>query len=74
MAIGSARCARVPVVVVVPGSTAIPCATQCVREELFQLNADFQENLRGLDVVQMFRRERVNGERFARQELHTARP
>ncbi len=35
-----------------------------VREELSQLNADFQENLQGLEVVQMFRRERVNGERF----------
>ena len=37
-----------------------------VREELSQLNADFQENLQGLEVVQMFRRERVNGERFSR--------
>lgn len=37
-----------------------------VREELSQLNADFQENLQGLEVVQMFRRERVNGDRFAR--------
>merc|ERR1712100_906896 len=36
-----------------------------VREELSQLNADFQENLQGLDVVQMFRREQVNGQRFA---------
>ena len=27
-----------------------------VREELSQLNADFQENLQGLEVVQMFRR------------------
>ena len=35
-----------------------------VREELSQLNADFQENLQGLEVVQMFRRESVNGERF----------
>ena len=35
-----------------------------VREELSQLNADFQENLQGLEVVQMFRREAVNGERF----------
>ncbi len=35
-----------------------------VREELSQLNADFQENLQGLEVVQMFRREGVNGERF----------
>ena len=37
-----------------------------VREELSQLNADFQENLQGLEVVQMFRREQVNGERFHR--------
>ena len=36
-----------------------------VREELSQLNADFQENLQGLEVVQMFRREHVNGQRFA---------
>ena len=35
-----------------------------VREELSQLNADFQENLQGLEVVQMFRRESVNGQRF----------
>ena len=37
-----------------------------VREELSQLNADLQENLQGLEVVQMFRRERRNSERFAR--------
>jgi len=37
-----------------------------VREELSQLNADFQENLQGLEVVQMFRREALNGTRFAR--------
>ena len=37
-----------------------------VREELSQLNADFQENLQGLEVVQMFRRETVNGDRFQR--------
>jgi ATP-binding cassette subfamily B protein len=35
-----------------------------VREELSQLNADLQENLQGLDVVQMFRREEVNSARF----------
>ncbi len=35
-----------------------------VREELSQLNADLQENLQGLDVVQMFRREGVNSARF----------
>jgi ATP-binding cassette, subfamily B, multidrug efflux pump len=35
-----------------------------VREELSQLNADLQENLQGLDVVQMFRREAVNSARF----------
>ncbi|NDD45609.1 MAG: ABC transporter ATP-binding protein [Synechococcaceae bacterium WB9_4xC_028] len=37
-----------------------------VREELSQLNADFQENLQGLEVVQMFRREAVNAARFER--------
>jgi len=37
-----------------------------VREELAQLNADLQENLQGLDVVQMFRREAVNSANFAR--------
>ena len=36
-----------------------------VREELGQLNADLQENLQGLEVVQMFRREVVNSARFA---------
>lgn len=36
-----------------------------VREELGQLNADLQENLQGLEVVQMFRREAVNGQRFS---------
>jgi ATP-binding cassette subfamily B multidrug efflux pump len=36
-----------------------------VREELAQLNADLQENLQGLDVVQMFRREELNARRFA---------
>ena len=35
-----------------------------VREELGQLNADLQENLQGLEVVQMFRREAVNSHRF----------
>ncbi|MCX5948980.1 MAG: ABC transporter ATP-binding protein [Cyanobacteria bacterium] len=37
-----------------------------VREELGQLNADLQENLQGLEVVQMFRRESTNSARFAR--------
>jgi len=37
-----------------------------VREELAQLNADFQENLQGIEVVQMFRRESFNGQRFVR--------
>tara|TARA_Y100001968_G_C19454192_1_gene771083 strand:- start:18034 stop:19842 length:1809 start_codon:yes stop_codon:yes gene_type:complete len=37
-----------------------------VREELSQLNADFQENLQGLEVVQMFRREYINGLSFSR--------
>jgi len=35
-----------------------------VREELGQLNADLQENLQGLEVVQMFQREEENGRRF----------
>ena len=37
-----------------------------VREDLSQLNADFQENLQGLEVVQMYRREKVNSARFLR--------
>jgi ATP-binding cassette subfamily B protein len=37
-----------------------------VREELGQLNADLQENLQGLEVVQMFRREQVNSADFGR--------
>ncbi|WP_341879485.1 ABC transporter ATP-binding protein [Synechococcus sp. UW140] len=36
-----------------------------VREELGQLNSDLQENLQGLEIVQMFRRETLNSERFA---------
>ena len=36
-----------------------------VREELGQLNSDLQENLQGLEVVQMFRRENLNSARFA---------
>ncbi|MBW3041587.1 ABC transporter ATP-binding protein [Prochlorococcus marinus] len=35
-----------------------------VREELSQLNANFQENLQGLEVVQMFRRQTLNGQNF----------
>ena len=41
-----------------------------VREELSQLNADFQENLQGLEVVQMFGRETVNSARFLRTGMH----
>ena len=37
-----------------------------VREELSQLNADLQENLQGLEVVQMFRREATNSDVFSR--------
>ncbi len=37
-----------------------------VREELSQLNSDFQENLQGLEVVQMFRREELNSSKFCR--------
>ncbi len=36
-----------------------------VREELSQLNSDFQENLQGLEVVQMFRRETFNSNKFS---------
>ena len=36
-----------------------------VREELSQLNSDFQENLQGLEVVQMFRREGFNSKKFS---------
>ena len=36
-----------------------------VREELSQLNSDFQENLQGLEVVQMFRRENFNSKKFS---------
>lgn len=36
-----------------------------VREELSQLNSDFQENLQGLEVVQMFRREAFNSQKFS---------
>ena len=37
-----------------------------VREELSQLNSDFQENLQGLEVVQMFRRENLNSDKFSK--------
>ena len=37
-----------------------------VREELSQLNSDFQENIQGLEVVQMFRREELNSNKFSR--------
>ena len=40
-----------------------------VREELSQLNSDFQENLQGLEVVQMFRREAVNSKKFSNTGL-----
>ena len=40
-----------------------------VREELSQLNSDFQENLQGLEVVQMFRRESLNSKKFSRTGL-----
>jgi len=36
-----------------------------VREELSQLNSDFQENLQGLEVVQMIRREAFNSKKFS---------
>ncbi|MBE9076125.1 ABC transporter ATP-binding protein [Romeria aff. gracilis LEGE 07310] len=34
------------------------------REELSALNSNFQENISGIDVVQLFRRERFNAELF----------
>lgn len=40
-----------------------------VREELSQLNSDFQENLQGLEVVQMFRREVFNSKKFSNTGL-----
>ncbi|MBO8229764.1 long-chain fatty acid--CoA ligase [Prochlorococcus marinus str. MU1404] len=40
-----------------------------VREELSQLNSDFQENLQGLEVVQMFRREGFNSKKFSNTGL-----
>ncbi len=40
-----------------------------VREELSQLNSDFQENLQGLEVVQMFRRETFNSKKFSNTGL-----
>ncbi len=40
-----------------------------VREELSQLNSDFQENLQGLEVVQMFRREALNSKKFSNTGL-----
>ncbi len=40
-----------------------------VREELSQLNSDFQENLQGLEVVQMFRREAFNSKKFSNTGL-----
>ena len=40
-----------------------------VREELSQLNSDFQENLQGLEVVQMFRREEFNSKKFSNTGL-----
>ncbi|MGB1416499.1 MAG: ABC transporter ATP-binding protein [Synechococcus sp.] len=60
-------CTQVPVTAVVIWlQRRYRKANYRVREELSQLNADFQENLQGLEVVQMFRREQVNGARFAR--------
>ena len=44
-------------------------ASYRVREELSQLNADFQENIQGIEVVQMFRRESINGQRFNKTGL-----
>ncbi|MDJ1184798.1 ABC transporter ATP-binding protein [Roseofilum casamattae] len=39
-------------------------ANYIAREELSKLNAQFQENIIGMDVVQLFRRERFNQELF----------
>ncbi|MAR08199.1 MAG: long-chain fatty acid--CoA ligase [Cyanobium sp. NAT70] len=60
-------CSQVPVICVVLWlQRRYRKANYRVREELSQLNADFQENLQGLEVVQMFRRESVNAGRFSR--------
>jgi len=40
-------------------------ANSQVRDESSQLNSDFQENLQGLEVVQMFRREAFNSKKFS---------
>ena len=45
-------------------------ANYIVREELSQLNADFQENIQGIEVVKMFRRETINGNSFNRTGLN----
>ena len=39
-------------------------ANYIAREELSTLNSNFQENISGIDVVQLFRRERFNSELF----------
>ncbi|MEO1591416.1 MAG: ABC transporter ATP-binding protein [Cyanobacteria bacterium J06632_22] len=39
-------------------------ANYTAREELSQLNANLQENISGIEVVQLFRRERFNAELF----------
>ncbi len=39
-------------------------ANYVAREELSALNSNFQENISGIDVVQLFRRERFNAELF----------
>ena len=39
-------------------------ANYVAREELSTLNSNFQENISGIDVVQLFRRERFNAELF----------
>ncbi len=41
-----------------------------VREELSQLNSNFQENLQGLEVVQMFRRQTLNGQNFQKTGMN----
>ncbi|MCM1985357.1 ABC transporter ATP-binding protein [Lyngbya confervoides] len=40
------------------------------REELAELNATLQENMMGISVVQMFRRERFNSELFRQSNLN----
>ena len=59
-------CTQIPVITIVLWlQYRYRKANYRVREELSQLNADFQENLQGIEVVQMFRREQYNSHSFS---------